>query len=434
MNLSKKNKNNHDIDIADLYAVKIGLLWCQLKKENLSFWFLCGYFLFEYVRPQSIYPALSIIPWAQLLLISSVCFAFFDKSVTWVGSIENKLLNLFSIVLVLSCVMAFKPSASWAMINIYVSWVIVYYLVVNIVNTERRMLLFVLLYLLFSFKMAQHGAIVWASRGFSFANWGLIGAGGWFQNSGEYAIQMLIFTSLSVGLIIGLKEHWGRYKKLFFYLMPLTGVLAVMGASSRGSQLALAVIGLWLLIKSKQKLKGIVILTVLGVMLLAVLPDEQLQRFHDIGEDKTSLQRLIYWRYGMDMVADHPVFGIGYYNWLEYLSFKEPGGIGVLNTIQVAHNIYIQVAAELGMIGLLVFALMVIFVFIINMQTRIRAKKVNAMLWYYLAYGIDAGLVGYLVAGFFVTVFFYPFFWVQMGFAVMLHNVVHQLELVVYSE
>ncbi|MDX2441152.1 MAG: hypothetical protein QNK40_11460, partial [Desulfobacterales bacterium] len=35
----------------------------------------------------------------------------------------------------------------------------------------------------------------------------------------------------------------------------------------------------------------------------------------------------------------------------------------------------------------------------------------------------DMGLVGYLAAGFFVTVLYYPFFWVQIAMIVALHNV-----------
>ena len=41
-----------------------------------------------------------------------------------------------------------------------------------------------------------------------------------------------------------------------------------------------------------------------------------------------------------------------------------------------------------------------------------------------MTYGFDMGLVGYLVAGTFVTVFYYPFFWVQIALIVALSNVV----------
>jgi hypothetical protein len=39
-----------------------------------------------------------------------------------------------------------------------------------------------------------------------------------------------------------------------------------------------------------------------------------------------------------------------------------------------------------------------------------------------MAQGLDCSLVGYLVAGFFVTVLYYPFFWINLAMTVALHN------------
>ena len=244
MKLPQNSKNREPIDIGDFYAIRIKSLWRGLKQEPLSFWFLIAYFFFEYVRPQQIYPAIDIIPWSQITLLATAIYVYSDRSVRWVSNIENKLFILFCFIIVLSSIFAFKPSASWAYWKTMFNWFLVYFLVILIVNSEKRMFLFTLFYLLFSFKMAQHGFISWASRGFSFTSWGLIGAGGWFQNSGEFAVQMLIFSTLSAAFVMALREHWqGRLKRWFFYMMPFTGVMSVMGASSRGAQLGLAVIG-----------------------------------------------------------------------------------------------------------------------------------------------------------------------------------------------
>jgi hypothetical protein len=37
-----------------------------------------------------------------------------------------------------------------------------------------------------------------------------------------------------------------------------------------------------------------------------------------------------------------------------------------------------------------------------------------------MAYGLDGALVSYLVAGFFVTVLYYPFFWINLALTVAL--------------
>ena len=87
------------------------------------------------------------------------------------------------------------------------------------------------------------------------------------------------------------------------------------------------------------------------------------------------------------------------------------------------HNIFIKAGAELGYPGLFCFLLMIIYVFIVNSRTRRVAKKQDNIFFLYLAHGLDAGLVGYLVAGFFVTVLYYPFFWVQMAMTVALNSI-----------
>jgi O-antigen ligase len=272
--------------------------------------------------------------------------------------------------------------------------------------------------------MSQHGAFEWVSRGFSFAGWGLVGSPGFFRNSGEYAIQMIIFGSLAIAFVSSLKDYWGRYKKWFLYLATATGYMSVMGASSRGAQLALAFIGVWFLLKQKWGFKGLAVVLVLSAALYVILPDEQIMRFHDIGSDTDSLQRLAYWQYGIsEVIPRHPVLGVGYHNWLEYVSFKVPEGLGPYQIVQEPHNIYIQAAAELGFVGFSIFILLVIYAFILNAQTRAIANKSKNNFLYSLSFGLDAGLIGYLVAGSFVSVLYYPFFWVQLSMIVMVNAV-----------
>jgi len=417
-----KRSKNQPVDIEDFYAVRIRALWLGFKQEHIAFWALSAYFFFEYVRPQSVYPVLQIIPWAQLTLLATLIAAYADKSVQWVENIENKFFLLFVFIIVLSGIFAFRPTDSLAGWSIIVNWVLVYFLVINIVNSEKRLFLFFLIYLIFSFRMSQHGFRSWAGRGFSFTGWGLIGAGGWFQNSGEFAIQMVIFSSLSGAFVMALKDKWGRYKKWFFYLMPFTGVMTVMGASSRGSQLALAAIGIVLLLRSKARLKVIVSLVIIVLFLFFVLPDEQMERIVNMGSDKNSLIRLAYWDYGMQVIRDHPLLGVGYKNWQGYAAFVMSQGVFDGRT-QLPHNIFIEAGAELGLGGLFCFILMAVFVFVINARTRKIAAGSGNRFFYILSYGLDYGLVGYLVAGFFVTVLFYPFFWVQMAMTVALHTV-----------
>jgi putative inorganic carbon (HCO3(-)) transporter len=426
MKFPHNSKKPEEVDISDFYAVRIKSLWKGFRQEHLSFWFLSAYFFFEYVRPQQIYPAIDIIPWAKTMLMATVISVYSDGSVRWVGNIENKLFILFCFIIVLSGIFAFSPSVSWGYWQIMFNWVLVYFLVILIVNSERRLFLFTLFYLMFSFKMAQHGFFVFARRGFSFTTWGLIGAGGWFQNSGEFAIQMLVFSTLAAAFVMALREHWeSRFKRWFFYMMPFTGAMSVIGASSRGAQLALGVIGILLLIKSKAGVKTYFSIALIALLLYFFLPEAQIERFSSMGEDRTSILRLAFWHYGLEVMQEHPLLGIGYQNWLSYITFNYPQGYYMGSNI-LPHNIFIQAGAELGYTGLICFVLMVIYTFIINARTRVMGKRLDNKFLSYMSYGLDAGTVGYLVAGFFVTVLYYPFFWIQLAMTVALHVITTQ--------
>lgn len=237
---------------------------------------------------------------------------------------------------------------------------------------------------------------------------------------------MLVFTSLSAAFVVALRDRWGRYKKWFFYFMPFTGAMSVIGSSSRGAQLALLVLGAWILLKVRVGFKALVVVVVIFVVLFQFLPEEQKQRFHNMGEDKTSQQRLFYWEQGIKFMNDHPLLGVGYENWIEYYIYALPEAAAE-GLISVSHNIFVQAGSELGYSGLICFIFMILFVFILNTRARKQAKKLNKDFLYFITYGLDAGLIGYLVAGFFVTVLYYPFFWVQLSMTVALSSIVSKL-------
>jgi len=403
--------------------MSIGSIWRGLKQENAAFWWLCIYIFFEYVRPQSIYTQIDVAPWSLITLALALITAFLDPSVKWVKNPENVLFLIFLSILLLSCLLAFQTSSSWAKIDIVINWMILYFLIITIVNTEKRFYIFTLLFLLVSFKMSQHGFRTFSSRGFSFADWGATGAPGWFQNSGEFAIQMVIFSPLVIAFILALKKFWGRYTKCFFYLLPITALISIVASSSRGSQVAILGVGIWFALKFKAGIKAILALTIIGMILYFLIPPEQMARLNEMGNDGTSLQRYAYWSHGINVILDHMGIGVGYANWKDYCWFVNPSGVGPLQSCQEPHNIYIQAAAELGIPGLIMFLLMTIYILVLNARTRQFSVQINNTFFRYISHGLDGGIIGYSIAAFFVTVLYYPFFWVQLAMTVALYSI-----------
>jgi len=124
MKLPAKSTKQKTIEIRDYYEANLRALWYGFKQEGAAFWWLCIYLLFEYIRPQSLYPVIDILPWSQIALLLACYNAFIDRGVKWVSNSGNSLFILFLFVIVLSSVFAFRPSTSFGKIDIIVGWII----------------------------------------------------------------------------------------------------------------------------------------------------------------------------------------------------------------------------------------------------------------------------------------------------------------------
>ena len=331
-------------------------------------------------------------------------------------------LILFSAVLLLSSVTAYRPDVSMDTLDMYFEWFFIVFLIINIVTTEDRFVVFMLLFLLCSFKMSQHGFRTWVERGGAFAGSGAVGGPGFFENSGEFGIQMCVFVPLSLAFIWALHHRWPRWKKGVLALLPITGLISIVASSSRGAIVGIAFVGLWwwVAVNRRQRIRGLVWVGVVALAVFAIVPQRSRDRFNRAGQDDTSTQRTVRWAEGIQMARERPILGVGYNNWTVYHQDHFPSGRGSL----LSHNIFVQVGATLGYTGLLAFLFMIAAKFRVNWQTRRLARKTpgDNRFAYPMAFGLDGAMVGYLASGFFVTVFYYPYFWVNLAMTIALHR------------
>lgn len=404
---------------SDFYAFKIKNMWSYFKSQHFSFWMICGYLFFEFVKPQALFPIIDVLPWAQLLLIGAVIGALMDSAVKWVPSIANIYVIFFAILILISIMTAHYPEVSRLNFMNFFGWVIIYFLIINIVNTPNRFYIFLIIYLFAAGKVALGTTKSWAGRGFSFTDWGLMGPRGYFQNSGELAILMLMLFPLAFYMYQALKDRvnlWERIVLLAFWICP---ILTILGASSRGAQVALLVQFIVMFRKSIFKFKALLGISILIVSMFFLLPEEQKQRFSSAGEDRTSQQRLLYWENGWDMMLDHPLTGIGFYNFIPYFEAYYPEDM-LYRTAQLPHNIFVQVGTDAGFPALIIFLL--IIVYCLSTTHKITKLTQSSDVSSAFAAGLGVGVLGFVLAGQFVTVAYYPFLWVHLSFIVVLKS------------
>jgi putative inorganic carbon (hco3(-)) transporter len=281
----------------NLYRMSVREIWKFVIKQPLSFWTLVLYLFMEYVRPQIVYRQLDILPFAQIFIFATALLFLIEgrKFRRWQAA--DSAICFFVVALLLSIAFAWRPKLSLPNLFVPMSWVFIYFLITNVIDNQPRYVVFMLSFMLHSLKMSQHGTRSFVEGGGQFRAWGATGAPGFFQNSGEFAIQMCIFFGISVMFFLSLRPYLSRFKQLFFLILPGTAVISVVASSSRGGQLALAAVIGWLMMKAlytKHKAKalgGAAIALVLGLILI---PPEQWTRFSEMGTDDTSLSRLTY--------------------------------------------------------------------------------------------------------------------------------------------
>lgn len=415
-------KKRKEVTIKDFYELNLRAMFRYFGSETLAFWMICVYLFLEYVRPQSIIPALDFLPWTQLAVLGALVGCFIDKSVRWVSSSINVWLILFFIAILLSSLFAFWPEVSFSQLHNFYTWFVIYFVIINIVNTEKRFFIFICIFFLASFKLSLSLSITWAKRGFSFTDWGLSGPPGFFQNSGELAIQMLVFWPLAWVFVLHMKPYVSKTKYFILLLMPVTAIMVILGASSRGAQLALLVQLLVLNYKSIFKPKVIFSCAIIFSILWTILPAEQKERFQVVGDDRTSRQRLLYWENGLEMMNDNPFFGVGYFNYVNYYEYFYAEDM-LYGRAELPHNIFIQIGTDSGYIGLSLFLALIISARK-KMSSTFKKLKVSECSFYRLPLGFNLSLIGFLIAGQFVTVGYYPFFWIHLALVVSFYNIV----------
>lgn len=144
----------------------------------------------------------------------------------------------------------------------------------------------------------------------------------------------------------------------------LTLVAGLVRTGSRGGIVGLCILALWVIYRAtpKRKLAAIIAVGVGAVILPALLDDTTRARFESIlhlSQDYNVTARegrIQIWKRGIGFMLTRPLLGVGVANYSVAdgtLSGKKNVGSGI--KFMAAHNSFIQVGAELGVMGLAAF-------------------------------------------------------------------------------
>lgn len=392
------------------------VFWQSLKGQDLIFYLGLAFIVLYYLRPQVIIPGLSIIPWMQIVILLGFLAMISNNRLKFTGT--HFLVFLFATLAWLSAMNSLYPNISSRNITTPFIFALEVFFLSNCVKNVKQLQLLLIVFFLCIFKMSFFGARVWAGRGFGFAAWGIQGPPGFFQNSGEFSLLMAICAVMSIPLILYMKS-----KAKLYWLLPVTAAMTVMGASSRGGQLAL-IVGLIYLLLAYKKIgfKNLVYVAVVISVLWALVPDAQKIRFETVGSDQTSQARLKYWSAGIDMAKEYPILGVGFKAFPEHYDrfYKVSDGSYLSKKKEVAHNSLIEVVSTLGIPALILYIWFHFLVF----SGKPLLKKNNTSEPEYLfleclRISLNGAILTYFVGAFFMSLTFYPYIYLLLGLVIV---------------
>src|SRR5699024_361644 len=181
-------------------------------------------------------------------------------------------------------------------------------------------------------------------------------AGSFFQDNNDFALVMCMTLPLMRYLQLQATSKWIRSG--LWILMALTA-LSVLGTYSRGGFLALGVVTLILVFKSRRKLGLLVALAVLIPVLLTFMPQKWVGRMHSIShyqQSESAEGRIQSWKFATNVALARPLRAGGFDVWASDSMWNKYGPPGAVH--RAIHSIYFEVIGEQGFIGLGLYLLL----------------------------------------------------------------------------
>jgi O-antigen ligase len=426
----EKNKKDEKPSFMELEAG----MWQAKRGHGLTFVCLFIFSIVLYLRPYELIPALSgfktMAFWVGIVTLT----VYFVSQLALEGNLtarprEVNMVLLLGVAGLLSMPMSIDPSEAWTTFTDYlIKMILIFVVLVNVIRTEGRMKILMYLVLGVSVYLCIHLISDYNAGVFKIGSaeqntQRVAGAiKGLFENSNELALHLVTVTPLA--FMLGL-ENKNPLRKIVFWGITLLMITAVIMTFSRGGFLGLIAVVLVLVRKFGRRNKSMALAgLVLGVIFfLAVAPGAysgRLATIFDSAADVTgsSSQRTEVLKRSIWVTLRYPLFGVGLGNF-HHKSAQELG----------THNAYTQVSSEMGIAAMVCY-----LIFLVHPLRKLRMieremfERNETSRFYYFAVGIQASLIGYMVASFFAAVAYQWYIYYLVAYAITLRRIYYLQE------
>ncbi|HKW14758.1 MAG TPA: O-antigen ligase family protein, partial [Candidatus Krumholzibacteria bacterium] len=364
---------------------------------------LVNYLAFLYIRPQDFVPALEGMPIMLMLGVGTAALVILHRAVRHrrlvVARVPQSLFVLwFYAAIVVSQLAGLHLHGAFAASLEFVPTVVMYFLIVELVDSWKRVKIILILLLHLTLALAVQGLVMHVTGsgfGGKQAYEGRIQAVGIFSDPNDLA---LIINAVLPLVVLWFLQSRSVLVKLYSFAVSILFVYAIFLTASRGGLLCLGLMAILLGMRKFGKIVGVAggimvmgALLVLGPRMNTISPEEA-----------SSYGRLEAWVVGMGLFKGSPLFGVGFGNFMEY-------------HFRTAHNSFVLCCAELGLLGLYPW-IMLIFMSIKNtrfVEKQLRVEKQRDLAMY--TYSTEMALIMFVSGALLLSRTYHPSLFILFG-------------------
>ncbi|MCU7919610.1 MAG: O-antigen ligase family protein [Candidatus Thiodiazotropha sp. (ex Epidulcina cf. delphinae)] len=267
-----------------------------------------------------------------------------------------------------------------------------------------------------------------------------IGPGDAFS-SNEFGILLASIIPLILPYLLKGK----RYERVISLIALVFTLNAFILCNSRGAFVSLifGIFYAFILVANKKIRRYIIIAAIAVIPVFIYLTDENFaNRISSLWTSSTqsedalnelSTGRVAIWMYGLEMAKDHPL-GVGPEGFRELSRFYMPEENltvhpGAEHGVRAAHNSYLQVLVEQGVLGLIVYMIICFYTLflLIDSAKQIKKSGISGSFLDLLIVALNISFVVSLMGGMFGSQVYYEFFWWQVVISLVAHSMTKQI-------
>jgi len=411
---------------------------------NVQFFLLFTIWFFSSFKPEWTIPGLKFIAPAQTVILSVLILFWLMYSKKKIDNPLTKYLILFFVFMTISSIFARNNGLSRELVQGIFFLTITYLVTITFANTEKRTFLI--------FNTFIFGNLLIALLGIK--GGGLAQGIPIYEDQNDLALAMNILFPITLFLAIGEKSSITKY---FYYMLTGIFLTTIVLSNSRGGFVGLVAVMFFVWFKTPvNRIKSTFIILTILIGMLAFAPSsfwEEMQTIEQGTQETTAASRIYLWQIAIREFMDHPLIGVGVNNYGVWL----PDYVKPTDTLvdgnqitgftraygRVCHSIYFTLLSELGIVGVILYSLSIYWFFkelrfvnknlvlspLINTEMSSKDKMLHRSIikCNSLSLGLMAGMIGFLTSGAFITVLYYPQFWLLCSLGVALSNCSHNI-------